>query len=90
MDDALGGIVVAVGRLIEAPFHVRKKSVSTTDLFHPLNIDWSSGWDEGEDMGASDFITEMLEEYNPGSKLFEDYDHYCIDFSCLDICHHNH
>lgn len=49
------------------------------NLFHPLNIDWSSGWDEGEDMGASDFITEMLEEYNPGSKLFEDYDHYCID-----------
>ena len=38
MDDALGGIVVAVGRLIEAPFHVRKKSVSTTDLFHPLII----------------------------------------------------
>ena len=38
MDDALGGIDVVVGRLIEAPLNIRKKSVSDTDLFLPLNI----------------------------------------------------
>ena len=49
------------------------------NLFHSLDIDWMSGWDEGEEQGASDYITEMLEDYNPGSTLFEDYEHYCID-----------
>ena len=49
------------------------------NLFHPLTIDWGSGWDEGEEKGAADYVTEMLEDYNPGSTLFEDYEHYCID-----------
>lgn len=49
------------------------------NIFHPLEIDWSSGWDEGEEQGASDYVMEYLEPYNPGSSLFEDYEHYCID-----------
>ena len=49
------------------------------NIFHPLNIDWSSGWDEGQDKGASDYVTEMISDYNPGSILFDEYEHYCID-----------
>jgi hypothetical protein len=49
------------------------------NLFHPLDIDWDSGWDEGEEQGAADYITEMLSDYNPGSLLFDDYEHYCVD-----------
>ena len=49
------------------------------NMFYPLELDWLSGWDEGEEKGACDYVTEMLEDYNPGSSLFEDYEHYCID-----------
>lgn len=49
------------------------------NIFYPLNLDWYSGWDEGEEKGACDYVTEMLDDYNPGSSLFEDYEHYCID-----------
>lgn len=49
------------------------------NIFHPLNIEWDSGWDNVEDKSASDYVTNMLEVYNEGSKLFEEYDHYCID-----------
>lgn len=49
------------------------------NIFHPLNIEWDSGWDNVEDKSASDYVTGMLEGYNNGSKLFEEYDHYCID-----------
>ena len=49
------------------------------NMFYPLNIDWSSGWDEGEEQGASDYVTEMIKDYNPGSILFDKYEHYCID-----------
>lgn len=57
----------------------RKLRRVVRNLFGPLNIDWSSGWDEGEDKAAADFVMEMLEDYNPGSSLFEEYEHYCID-----------
>lgn len=49
------------------------------NLFNPLNIDWESGWDETKDYGAADYVTELLSEYNPGSLLFDEYEHYCID-----------
>ena len=50
------------------------------NLFDPLNIDWGSGWDEGDEHGASDYVLKMLDGEAKGkSKLFEDYDHYCID-----------
>lgn len=49
------------------------------NIFFPLKIDWESGWDNEEEKGASDYVLDMLEEYNDCSKLFEDYDHYCID-----------
>jgi hypothetical protein len=49
------------------------------NLFHPLKIDWESGWDEGIEYAASDHILELVSEYNPGSVLFKEYEHYCID-----------
>lgn len=49
------------------------------NIFHPLNIDWESGWDKDDKKGASDYVTEILKEYNPGSVLFDNYEHYCID-----------
>jgi hypothetical protein len=49
------------------------------NMFHPLEIDWECGWDDINDHGATDYVTEMLQEYNNGSILFKDYDHYCID-----------
>ena len=49
------------------------------NIFHPLTIDWESGWDEHELKGATDCILDMLEKYNKESELFKKYDYYCID-----------
>lgn len=57
----------------------RKLRRVVRNMFHPLTIDWSSGWDDEEDQGAADYVNELIQEYNPGSTIFEDYDHYCID-----------
>lgn len=50
------------------------------NIFHPLNIDWESGWDEYEDNGVSHVVIKHLEKLNDNhSELFKYYDHYCID-----------
>lgn len=49
------------------------------NIFGKLKIDWKSGWDIGEDKGASDYATEILRGYNKKSNLFDNYDHFCID-----------
>ena len=49
------------------------------NIFHPLTIDWSSGWDTKDDKGASDYVLEILGKYNKNSELFKEYDYYCID-----------
>ena len=49
------------------------------NIFAPLKIDWESGWDEGVKKGAVDYVAKILEKYNTLSKLFEDYDYYCLD-----------
>jgi hypothetical protein len=49
------------------------------NIFYPLKIDWSCGWDDIKDKGASDYVIGYLESYNTISPLFTDYDHYCID-----------
>jgi hypothetical protein len=48
------------------------------NIFAPLNVDWSSGWDKGK-RSAGDCVAKLLRSYNQVSKLFEDYDHHCID-----------
>jgi hypothetical protein len=49
------------------------------NMFGKLKIDWESGWDNVEEKGASDFVTEMLQGHSSRSNLFDNYDHYCID-----------
>ena len=49
------------------------------NIFHPLTIDWDSGWDTENELGASDYVTNFLENYNKCSTIFEDYEHFCID-----------
>jgi hypothetical protein len=49
------------------------------NIFTPLNIDWASGWDKGVSRGASDCVGRMLRSVRHDSKIFREYDHYCID-----------
>ncbi len=49
------------------------------NIFSPLSIEWDSGWDDEEEQGAADYITEIIEEYNDCSRLFDKYEHLCID-----------
>lgn len=48
------------------------------NIFGKLDIDWSTGWDNGK-KSASDCVTELIGEYNTVSELFEEYEHYCLD-----------
>jgi hypothetical protein len=49
------------------------------NIFAPLKIEWDSGWDCTEKKGAVDYVANLLESYNSVSRLFEDYDYYCLD-----------
>lgn len=49
------------------------------NIFGNLKIDWESGWDNVEEKGASDYVTDMLNGFNKDSNIFDNYDHYCID-----------
>jgi len=53
------------------------------NIFSPLKIDWESGWDESNDIGASDYILNMLEdtEKKCKSKFFKHCGHYCVDIA---------
>ncbi len=57
----------------------RKLRRVVRNIFYPLKIDWSAGWDDVEKKGASDYITQMLRGYSKVSRLFKEYEHYCID-----------
>jgi hypothetical protein len=49
-------------------------------LYSPLDIDFSSGWDETNELSASDSITKLLVQKGKNtSELFFEYNHYCID-----------
>ena len=49
------------------------------NIFTPLRIDWESGWDDVEKKGAVDYVANILQNHNDISKLFDDYDYYCLD-----------
>jgi len=49
------------------------------NIFAPLKIEWDSGWDCVEKKGAVDYVANLLESFNNVSRLFEDYDYYCLD-----------
>ena len=49
------------------------------NLFKSLDIDWEAGWDNYTRSGASDLLISELEDISEKSKLFDKYDHVCID-----------
>jgi hypothetical protein len=51
------------------------------NVFSSLDIDWECGWDNYSRGGASDFISEAIEDTveNHKCKVFKEYDHFCID-----------
>ena len=49
------------------------------NIFNPLKIDHDSGWDNVDKKGATDYVLEILQTYNDKSRIFKDYDYYCID-----------
>lgn len=51
------------------------------NIFKPLKIDWESGWDNTHDVSASDYVINILEDTEKGSKskFFKHCGHYCID-----------
>lgn len=50
------------------------------NILHPLKMDMDSGWDVyKDDMSASDYVSEVLQDCNTVSKLFDKYEHYCLD-----------
>ena len=51
------------------------------NIFRKLDIDWDSGWDiyDSDTVGASDFITDKLNDIQTESNIFNNYNNYCID-----------
>ena len=49
------------------------------NIFKPLDIDWEAGWDHYTRAGATDKLLEHINHLYSPSKLFQKYDHYCID-----------
>jgi len=49
------------------------------NIFAPLKIEWDSGWDNVEKKGAIDYVADLLESHSEKSRLFKDYDYYCLD-----------
>ena len=54
----------------------------TKNIFEPLTIDWDAGWDDIDESGASSYVLELMNSSNLYSKLFKEYDNYCIDIIC--------
>ena len=49
------------------------------NIFAPLSIEWDSGWDNVVKKGAIDYVADLLKSYYIKSRLFEEYDYYCLD-----------
>jgi len=49
------------------------------NMFKRLKIDWKSGWDGFENESASDYIGRLIKSFDVKSKLFDEYEFYCID-----------
>ena len=57
----------------------RKFGRIVKNIFAELDVDWESGWDNYDGSSVADEVNEMLQEFNPGCKTFENYDHFGID-----------
>jgi hypothetical protein len=63
-----------------------KKSKNSTKLLNivknnytPLKIDWRSGWDTDNPKCATDYLLDILSQYNSGSTIFKEQEYYCVD-----------
>lgn len=74
-------LVTVSGEIHDSKHSKRSKKLLniTKNNFSSLPIDWGSGWDKDTEKSASDYVLEALEPFNDESKLFKNYDHYCID-----------
>lgn len=48
------------------------------NIFSELKIDWFSGWDKNK-QSASDYVSDIIENFSGRSEVFEKYNVYCID-----------
>ena len=49
------------------------------NVFEPLDIQWDCGWDNYSNFGAANFITDRISHIENESKVFDKYNHYCVD-----------
>jgi hypothetical protein len=56
-----------------------KKFKRTIHNLFPLKIEMDSGWDKTKQKGATEYIIDLLEDYNDYSKLFEENIFYCFE-----------
>lgn len=62
--------------------HTRKSKLLKRivhNMFKNLKIDWRSGWDCFEKESASDYIGRLIKTFDSKSRLFNEYEFYCID-----------
>jgi len=49
------------------------------NIFYPLKVQLDSGWDDGEEKGAIDYVIDMLETFKNPSRIFNDCEYYSLD-----------
>lgn len=59
--------------------YAKKLRNITKNLFSPLNISWTCGWDKSEKDSAINSVLEKMEKYNKVSELFKKYDYFCVE-----------
>jgi hypothetical protein len=64
----------------------RKKSSTTPvlrtivkNMFAPLDIDWTSGWDIQREQPLVDQLFDYVENIDEKSRVFSEYSHFCMD-----------
>jgi len=57
----------------------RKFNRIIKNIFDPLKLDWTSGWDDTKRKSAVECLLSKLESYNKHSNLFYNYEQFCIE-----------
>ncbi len=73
--------LITVSKEIKAARNTKKSRCLrriVKNLFYTLDVDFKCGWDN-EKKSCSDFVLDLLRIYNDKSRIFQDYDYYCID-----------
>ena len=68
---------------------IRSKNLRniTRNIFKKLDINWDSGWDTERNNCLTDNVLDKISEYLDFSKLFKNYEYYCMDLlQSLIIC----